>query len=159
MFKPIEISPDKEENLSYFLQNIEGYISKEENLLTNLSNFAAIVYYFFKDVNWAGFYLYDGTILYLGPFQGLPACTTIALGKGVCGTAAVNRQTLIVPDTRLFPGHIVCDEASLSEIVLPIIKDNQLFGVLDIDSPVLNRFDKTDKEFLEKGLHVLIDNL
>ncbi len=159
MFKPIEISPDKEENLSYFLQNIEGYISKEENLLTNLSNFAAIVYYFFKDVNWAGFYLYDGTKLYLGPFQGLPACTTIALGKGVCGTAAVNRQTLIVPDTRLFPGHIVCDEASLSEIVLPIIKDNQLFGVLDIDSPVLNRFDKTDKEFLEKGLHVLIDNL
>lgn len=159
MFKPIEISPDKEENLSYFLQNIEGYISKEENLLTNLSNFAAIVYYFFKDVNWAGFYLYDGTKLYLGPFQGLPACTTIALGKGVCGTAAVNRQTLIVPDTRLFPGHIVCDEASLSEIVLPIIKDNQLFGVLDIDSPVLNRFDKTDKEFLENGLHVLIDNL
>lgn len=159
MFKPIDISPNKAENLSYFLQNIEGYISKEEHLLTNLSNFAAIVFYFFKDINWAGFYLYDGKKLYLGPFQGLPACTTIALGKGVCGTAAVSRDTLIVPDTRLFPGHIVCDEASLSEIVIPIIKDNQLFGVLDIDSPVLNRFDKIEKEFLEKGLHVLIDNL
>jgi len=159
MFKPISISPNKAENLSYFLQNIEGYISRNENQLTNLSNFAAIVKYFFKDVNWAGFYLFDGEKLFLGPFQGLPACTTIALGKGVCGTAAINRQPLIVPDTREFPGHIVCDEASLSEIVIPIVKNGHLFGVLDIDSPNLNRFDTIDQNFLEKGLAVLIDNL
>ncbi|PKL00543.1 MAG: hypothetical protein CVV56_05330 [Tenericutes bacterium HGW-Tenericutes-1] len=159
MFKPISISPNKAENLSYFLQNIEGYISQEENQLTNLSNFAAIVKYFFDDVNWAGFYLYDGTKLFLGPFQGLPACTTIAINKGVCGTAASLRQTVIVPDTREFPGHIVCDEASLSEIVIPIVKNGELFGVLDIDSPSLNRFDKIDQDFLEKGIAVLIDNL
>jgi len=159
MFKPISVSPNKQENLSYFLQNIKGYISKEEHLLTNLANFSAIVFYFFNDVNWAGFYLYDGKKLYLGPFQGLPACTTITLGKGVCGTSALKREPLIVPDTRLFAGHIVCDEASLSEIVIPIIKNGTLFGVLDIDSPSLNRFDKIDQEFLEKGLHVLIDNI
>ena len=159
MFKPISISSNKAENLSYFLQNIEGYISIEENQLTNLSNFSAIVKYFFDDVNWAGFYLYDGEKLFLGPFQGLPACTTIAMGKGVCGTAAKLRQTVMVPDTREFPGHIVCDEASLSEIVIPIIKNGELFGVLDIDSPSLNRFDKTDQDFLEKGIAVLIDNL
>ena len=159
MFKPISISVNKAENLSYFLQNIEGYIQKEENQLTNLSNFAAIVKYFFEDVNWAGFYLYDGEKLFLGPFQGLPACTTILIGKGVCGTAASLRQTVIVPDTRKFEGHIVCDEASLSEIVIPIIKNGALFGVLDIDSPSLNRFDSVDQEYLEKGIAVLIDNL
>jgi len=159
MFKPISIVPNKAENLNYFLQNIEGYISHDENQLTNLSNFSAIVKYFFDDVNWAGFYLFDGEKLFLGPFQGLPACTTIALGKGVCGTAAILRQPLIVPDTREFSGHIVCDAASLSEIVIPIIKNNELFGVLDIDSPILNRFDSIDQEFLEKGIAVLIDNL
>lgn len=157
MFKPISISKDKAENLSYFLQNIEGYISKEENILTNLSNFSAIVKYFFQDTNWAGFYLYDGKKLYLGPFQGLPACTTIDLGKGVCGTAAISGKTVVVTDTRLFPGHIVCDEVSLSEIVIPIIKNGELFGVLDIDSPSLNRFDEIDQLFLQKGIDVLID--
>jgi len=159
MFKPIATTSDKAENYSYFLENIRGYMGKEENLLTNLANFAAIAHYFLDDVNWVGFYLFDGKKLYLGPFQGLPACTAIDLGKGVCGTAALTRRTLVVPDTRLFPGHIVCDEASLSEIVVPIIKDGMLFGVLDVDSPNLDRFDTLDQETLEKAVKLLVDNL
>jgi GAF domain-containing protein len=134
-------------------------MTKDEYPLTNLANFAAIVQYFFRDINWVGFYLYDGKQLYLGPFQGLPACTTIAIGKGVCGAAAQSRQTILVPDTQLFPGHIVCDEASLSEIVVPIIKEGALYGVLDMDSPIKNRFTLEDQKILEMAIHVLIDNL
>jgi len=159
MFKPTNLTNDIQENYSYFMQNIQGYMTKDEYPLTNLANFAAIVQYFFKDINWVGFYLYDGKQLYLGPFQGLPACTTIAIGKGVCGTAAQSRQTILVPDTHLFPGHIVCDEASLSEIVVPIIKEGALYGVLDMDSPIKNRFTLEDQKILEMAIHVLIDNL
>ncbi len=159
MFKPTTLSCDIQENYSYFMQNIQGYMSKSEYPLTNLANFAAIVQYFFKDINWVGFYLFDGKQLYLGPFQGLPACTSIALGKGVCGTSAQSQKTVVVPDTHLFPGHIVCDEASLSEIVVPIIKDKQLYGVLDIDSPIKNRFTPEDQKILEIAINVLIDNL
>jgi GAF domain-containing protein len=159
MFKPLQKQLDQTQLYAYFLENIQGYIHFSENPLTNLANFAAIVKYFFDDVNWAGFYLFDGKKLYLGPFQGLPACTTIELGKGVCGTAAQSRKTIVVPDTHQFAGHIVCDEASLSEIVIPIIKNDQLYGVLDLDSPILNRFNESDQKILEKAIHVLIDNL
>ena len=104
----------------------------------------------FDKISWAGFYLYDGKKLYLGPFQGKIACTQIELGKGVCGISALKRETIIVPDVDKFPGHIVCDSDAKSEIVVPIIKDGNLFGVLDLDSSLLNSFNETDKIYLEK---------
>ncbi len=159
MFKPVNRSDDRSLNDQLFLDNIFGYIHEDEHPLTNLSNFAAIVTYFFEDLNWVGFYLYDGKKLYLGPFQGLPACTTIQLGKGVCGTAAMNQTTLIVGDTHLFEGHIVCDEASESEMVIPLIVKGELYGVLDLDAVRKYRFDETDRAVLEKAVGFLVDKL
>jgi len=127
--------------------------------ISNYANFSALVYDFFEDVNWAGFYLADGERLYLGPFQGKPACTEIQIGTGVCGTSALKKETLIVKDTASFVGHIVCDSASRSEIVIPLIKNDALIGVLDIDSPLLDRFHERDRETLEKALVFLIDIL
>ena len=111
------------------------------------------------DLNWVGFYLFDGEKLYLGPFQGLAAVTQIEIGKGVCGHSALKKETIIVDDVKQFFGHITCDSASKSEIVLPIIKDKQLLGVLDIDSPKLNRFQEKDKQRLEHLVKLLVDIL
>ncbi|MNP28373.1 Free methionine-R-sulfoxide reductase [compost metagenome] len=108
-----------------------------------------------KDINWVGFYLYDGKELVLGPFQGLPACIRIPIGRGVCGTAASERRTLLVDDVHAFPGHIACDEASQSEIVVPMFKNGELYGVLDIDSPLKNRFDSEEQQFLEQFVEIL----
>jgi len=116
--------------------------------VTNLSNASALLYDALRDLNWAGFYLYRDGALILGPFQGKPACTKIAMGKGVCGTAAAEGRTLVVPDVHEFPGHIACDCASNSEIVVPLYRDGKLFGVLDIDSPRLDRFSKEDVDGL-----------
>ena len=113
----------------------------------------------FDKISWAGFYLFDGKKLYLGPFQGKLACTTIELGKGVCGTSAEKRETLIVPDVNKFPGHIFCDADSKSEIVIPIIKDSSLFGVLDLDSSSYNSFNEIDKKYLEEIVEYLISVL
>lgn len=119
--------------------------------LTDLANTSAFVFSEMKDLNWAGFYLYEDGILTLGPFQGKPACTTIALDKGVCGRAARERQVLVVPDVHAFKGHIVCDPASRSEIVVPLVsKDGALLGVLDVDSPLPGRFTEADKDFLTR---------
>ena len=123
--------------------------------ITILSNASALLFKTLPDLNWAGFYLMTDGKLVLGPFQGLPACTEIAVGKGVCGTAAAERKTQLVPDVHLFPGHIACDSASNSEIVVPIFKENEVFGVLDIDSPVLNRFSETDQKGLEAFAEIL----
>jgi L-methionine (R)-S-oxide reductase len=119
-------------------------LAGEPDRIANAANFASLVFYGVPDLNWAGFYFFDGTELVVGPFQGKPACVRIALGKGVCGTAAMTRDAQLVPDVHAFPGHIACDSASNSEIVVPLIKNGQLLGVWDVDSPTLNRFDGED---------------
>jgi GAF domain-containing protein len=121
----------------------------EPDLLANAANFVALLYHALDDVNWLGIYVLRGEELVLGPFQGLPACVRIALGKGVCGTAARSRRTQRVPDVHAFPGHIVCDTASRSELVVPLMRGEVLFGVLDIDSPSLDRFSEEDQRGIE----------
>jgi GAF domain-containing protein len=111
------------------------------------------------DLNWAGFYLLKDSELVLGPFQGKPACVRIAIGKGVCGTAAQRRTSVVVPDVEAFPGHIACDSASRSELVVPILKDGQLLGVLDLDSPVVSRFDEADRAGCEALVRIFVDAL
>jgi len=123
--------------------------------ISNLSNASALLYQTLPDLNWAGFYLYEDDQLILGPFQGKTACTRIAMGKGVCGTAAATNETQLVPDVHQFHGHIACDSASNSEIVIPIHVNGKLFGVLDIDSPLLDRFSEEDKDGLEHFVQVL----
>jgi GAF domain-containing protein len=132
-------------------------IAGQTDFLANISNFAALLFSSLPDLNWAGFYLLRGTDLVLGPFQGKPACSCISLGDGVCGTAALKRAAILVPDVHAFPGHIVCDEASQSEIVLPVFKDDRLIGVLDMDSPILARFDEVDREQMDQLLRILMD--
>lgn len=139
-----------EEQYKNLLSQVEYLLDEKDHLITNLANLSAVLKQTFEKINWAGFYLFDGKKLYLGPFQGKIACTQIELGKGVCGTSALKRKTIIVPDVDKFPGHIVCDSDSRSEIVIPIIKNDNLFGVLDLDSSSLNSFDETDKTYLEK---------
>lgn len=130
-------------------KQIRSLLSKEDKLISNLSNLTAALKQAFEKISWVGFYFYDGTRLYLGPFQGKIACTTIEIGKGVCGTAAKELKTIVVPDVNKFPGHIFCDADSKSEIVVPLIKEGRLLGVLDLDSSSYNSFDETDKEHLE----------
>ena len=133
----------------------QALMSGESNLIANLANLSALLFNNLPDVNWAGFYLYDGNELVLGPFQGQPACIRIPMNKGVCGTAAFTGKTLVVEDVHAFDGHIACDAASNSEIVVPIFANDELIGVLDIDSPSLNRFDDDDKD----GTTLLVDIL
>ena len=127
--------------------------------LPALANAAALLWEALPDINWAGFYLAKGDTLYLGPFQGKTACTVIPFDRGVCGTAAASRQVQLVADVHQFPGHIACDSASNSEIVLPLIVAGTLVGVLDIDSPTLNRFDATDSEGLADIARVLTEQV
>lgn len=123
-------------------------LAEDSQPLSTLANASALLYEALPDINWVGFYLASGGMLHLGPFQGRTACTQIPFGRGVCGTAAATRQVQVVPDVQRFPGHIACDSASRSEIVLPIWVDGQVFGVLDIDSPSLNRFTEQDADGL-----------
>jgi len=123
--------------------------------IANLSNAAALLWQHMGDINWAGFYLMEDGALVLGPFQGKPACIRIAVGSGVCGTAVAQDATQLVPNVHQFPGHIACDSASNSEIVIPIHKDGQIWGVLDIDSPSLGRFSQADQEGLETFVQLL----
>lgn len=141
MFKldPIK-NMNEEERLKYMLLLLKGQLSSEKDDLANVSNTTGIINACIENLNWAGFYILRGDELVLGPFQGLPACNRIAIGKGVCGTAVETRQVQLVPDVHLFPGHIACDSASNSELVVPIIKDDKVVGVLDLDSPLKNRF-------------------
>lgn len=141
---------------NYLNMKLTGLICEESDWLANLSNASAVLWLLLDDINWAGFYLYKNDELILGPFQGKPACTHIKLGKGVCGTAAETRETQLVKNVHEFPGHIACDSDSNSEIVVPIIKNERLIGVLDIDSPSLNRFDKTDQQYLEKFVSIIV---
>ena len=127
--------------------------------LTDLSNTSAFIFSEFKDVNWAGFYIFNGRKLVLGPFQGKPACTDIEIGRGVCGKAFGDRRTLRVPDVHKFDGHITCDPVSRSELVVPLISRGQIYGVLDIDSPVVDRFSAEDQKFFEKLVPALLNSL
>jgi GAF domain-containing protein len=124
--------------------------------LANAANMCALLYQMLSDVNWVGFYFLQGGELVLGPFQGKVACVRIAMGRGVCGTAAERREILIVPDVNEFPGHIACDAASRSEIVLPLVQRGRLLGVLDLDSPDLARFDHEDRNGLQAAVDLLL---
>ena len=136
----------KREHYADLLLQAQGLLAGERDLIANAANFSALVYHSLTEVNWAGFYLYDGTELVVGPFQGKPACIRIALGRGVCGTAAQTRETQLVRDVHAFAGHIACDAASQSEIVVPLVRDDgSLLGVWDVDSPVTDRFDEDDR--------------
>ena len=143
------IVSDKETFYKILNVKLEGLLSSESNWLANISNASAHLYFNLETINWAGFYFLNEGELILGPFQGKTACTRIKIGKGVCGTAIAEKTTQLVPDVHLFPGHIGCDSASNSEIVVPIIKDGIIYGVLDIDSPIKERFDEIDQKYLE----------
>ena len=141
---------DKPALYTQLLEQARALVGDEKNAIANAANLSALIWHTLPGLNWAGFYLFDGKELVLGPFQGKPACIRIALGKGVCGTAAQTRKTVIVTDVHQFPGHIACDSASNSEIVVPLVKDGKLLGVLDLDSPALSRFDVEDAAGLER---------
>jgi len=137
---------------------LKGLFAGEHNGLANTANMCALLYQMLPDVNWVGFYFLKDRELVLGPFQGKVACVRIPLGRGVCGTAAERREILVVPDVHEFPGHIACDAASRSEIVLPLVQDGRLLGVLDLDSPKISRFDHEDREGLQAAVNVLLNS-
>ncbi|MCY8938578.1 GAF domain-containing protein [Peribacillus frigoritolerans] len=149
----------KEKNYELVQKQLLALIEDETNRIANLSNAAALLNQFLDEINWVGFYLYEEEQLILGPFQGLPACVRIPMGKGVCGTSAATEKTLRIEDVHQFPGHIACDAASRSEIVIPLMKDGKLLGVLDIDSPITDRFDEMDQQGLEKFAEILSNHL
>ena len=146
---------DKKALYQLLNEQLKALIENEKNLIPNLCNASALLKLALKEINWAGFYLLKNGELLLGPFQGKPACIHIPVGKGVCGTAVSASATQLVPDVRKFPGHIACDCESLSELVIPIKSGGQILGVLDIDSPLRNRFDEEDKNGLEEFAHIL----
>jgi GAF domain-containing protein len=148
-----------EDKYNLMLLLLEGQLKSESDFIANLSNISAIIKSALDETNWVGFYLYKNGELVLGPFQGLPACCRIGIGSGVCGTAAELKATQRVDNVHEFDGHIACDSASNSEIVIPIIKNEELIGVLDIDSPIFNRFSELDQIYLEKAIEVLVNYL
>lgn len=142
-----------------FLKQLNALLEDETDLIANLANVSAALNDFLEDINWVGFYLYKEDQLVLGPFQGHPACVRIPMNRGVCGKAATTRLIVRVSDVHAFSGHIACDSVSESEIVLPLIKDDVLIGVLDIDAPIKDRFSKEDEDFLQEVTHVLLDSI
>lgn len=144
-----------EEKMNNMLIMLEGLVQGEELPVTKLCNASALINALVGRINWCGFYLAKNGELILGPFQGMPACTNIEIGKGVCGTAAQQKETLVIKDVNKFEGHIACDAASNSEIVVPIVKDNKLIGVLDLDSAEFERFTEIEKVYLEKAVLIL----
>ncbi len=149
---PTHIDPTlaKPELYASVVAQSRALVAGEPDLIANLANIASLLYHSLPDLNWAGFYLLKSGELVVGPFQGRPACVRIALGKGVCGTAAARRATVIVENVHEFDGHIACDSASNSEIVVPMVRGNELLGVLDLDSPKFARFDEEDRAGLER---------
>jgi len=140
-------------------EQARGLLAGERDRIANAANFAALIWHALPDINWCGFYFFDGTELVVGPFQGKPACVRIALGKGVCGTAAATRQTQVVDDVHAFAGHIACDSASRSEIVVPLVDGERLVGVWDVDSPKLERFDEEDRDGMERLCAIFMESL
>ncbi len=150
MFTSNPLSGNKAEQYQQLIAQCEALLHGERHRVANAANLSALLFNGLSDINWLGFYFLEQGELVVGPFQGLPACVRIALGKGVCGTAALSRETQLVPDVHAFEGHIACDSASQSELVVPLIQNGELIGVLDIDSPLLNRFDIEDQAAFEK---------
>jgi GAF domain-containing protein len=155
----IDASLSKAERYRALETSLESLLDGESDPLANLANAAALLAQSLDRVNWCGFYLLRGEELVLGPFQGKPACVRIPVGKGVCGTAAARLETLVVPDVNRFPGHIACDPASRSEIVVPILESGALRGVLDVDAPEPARFDEEDRTGLERFVEALIPRI
>lgn len=148
---------DKTEVYRFLIEQTALLLGEETDFLANSANFASLVFHSLPDLNWAGFYLVKNNELVLGAFQGKPACVRIAIGKGVCGAAAERRETVVIENVHEFPGHIACDAASNSEIVIPLIKNGELVGVFDVDSPLLNRFDERDKTGLETAVQIFLE--
>ncbi len=146
----------KAERYAQLESQLRSLLAGERDFIANAANLASLLYHSLPDLNWAGFYLIKGDELVLGPFQGKPACVRIAMGKGVCGTAAAQRQTILVANVHDFPGHIACDSASNSEIVVPLVSDEQLLGVLDLDSPSFDRVDDEDAKGLNELAEIFI---
>lgn len=155
MFEQLTYSTDRIKAYELLIKQLQALSEDEKDEIALLANASSLLNQFLDQVNWVGFYLWKNDELVLGPFQGLPACVRIPYGKGVCGTAVQERKTQLVADVHAFPGHIACDAASNSEIVVPIFINGEIYGVLDIDSPIKNRFDETDKHYLEKYVEVL----
>jgi GAF domain-containing protein len=152
------IAATKPELYQELQSQLTGLLSGEQDAIANAANTAALLYHSLPEVNWVGFYFLKGRDLVLGPFQGKPACTRIPLGKGVCGTAGERRESILVPDVNAFPGHIACDAGSRSELVVPLMKDGDLWGVLDLDSPELGRFDEADRAGCEALARIYIES-
>jgi GAF domain-containing protein len=149
----------KSERYAELIEQARGLLAGEHDRIANAANFSALVFQSLPELNWAGFYFYDGAELVVGPFQGKPACVRIALDRGVCGTAASQRRTQVVADVNAFPGHIACDAASRAEIVVPLVLGDRLIGVWDVDSPVPGRFDDDDRRGMEALCEVFMASL
>lgn len=144
------IGGNAEKDYENMLSAVSGLAADEKNIIAVMANVSAVIFHNVKTINWAGFYIKEGEGLVLGPFQGKPACVRIPPGKGVCGAAALQKKTLIVNDVHSFPGHIACDGDSASEIVVPIMKNGEVFGVLDVDSPETARFTELERKYFEE---------
>ena len=153
------LTGSKPEQYAQLAEQARALVHGEPDRIANAANLSALVYHALPDLNWVGFYFYDGKELVVGPFQGLPACVRIALDRGVCGAAASTRQTQRIADVEAFPGHIACDAASRSELVVPLVHDGQLVGVFDLDSPQLDRFDAHDQDGLEAIARIFVESL
>jgi len=152
------IATNKLELYGELRSQLAALLEGESDRIANAANTVALLYHFMPDVNWVGFYFLRGSDLVLGPFQGKPACVRIPLGKGVCGAAAERLESILVPDVNAFPGHIACDSGSRSELVVPLVKHGELWGVLDLDSPVLERFDQADRAGCESLAAIYMDS-
>ena len=159
MFAANVLTGSKPEQYAQLLAQAQALLHGERDRIANAANLSALVNHSLPDLNWVGFYLYDGHELVVGPFQGLPACVRIPLDKGVCGAAARTRMTQRVADVDAFPGHIACDSASRSELVVPLVVDGELFGVLDLDSPSPDRFDADDQAGIEAIARAFVASL
>lgn len=159
MFEQSTYAGDTQQQYEMLAKQLDALLTGEKNVMANLSNASALLNQFFDRINWVGFYMMDGNELVLGPFQGLPACIRIPIGRGVCGTTVAKKETIIVPDVHAFPGHIACDAASQSEIVVPLLKNGEVIGVLDIDSPEKDRFQEEDQQGLEHFVSILMKHI
>jgi L-methionine (R)-S-oxide reductase len=159
MFSTSSLTGSKPEQYEQLAAQARAMVEGERDRIANAANLSALVYHALPELNWVGFYFYDGHELVVGPFQGLPACVRIALDRGVCGAAARTRETQRVADVHAFPDHIACDAASRSELVVPLVREGALVGVFDIDSPVPDRFDVEDQAGLERIAAIYLDSL
>ena len=157
MFTASALTGSKPDQYAQLLEQARGLVHGERDRIANAANLSALVYHALPDLNWVGFYFHDGNELVVGPFQGLPACVRIPLDKGVCGAAARTRTTQRVEDVQAFPGHIACDAASRSELVVPLVRDGALLGVFDLDSPLPARFTVEDQQGLEAIARVFLE--